>query len=210
VGGSGNAYDGRYQLGKAAKTDAARILGIPDPGHTPAAREAFRADPELQEAMFAAYTVANHGYMKSSNLYNKLPHHKKIEVLGYAHNQGHSKAKEWLRTGKVGADAFGTKGTKYSEALAKNLAQQSGPMMADNYQPTPTTNGNALDSQSRSLQAVNYSPPTGTPNVIVGPTVNNTTVSQNARRKGDRADTLAKDNSLVRTAMKDVKHPVNI
>lgn len=211
IGGAGNHYDGRYQLGKAAKTDAARILGIPDPGHTPAAREAFRNDPELQEAMFAAYTVANHQYMNSSELYRNLPHNKKIEALGYAHNQGHAKAKQWLKTGKVGKDAFGTKGTRYSEALSQNLAEQGGPTMANSYQPTPTISGSMVDQQTRSLQAANQSPSSSAPSsVIVGPRVNNTTISQNARRKGDRADVVSKDNSLTRTAMKDVKHPVMI
>lgn len=207
VGGSGNAYDGRYQLGKAAKTDAARILGIPDPGHTPAARQAFRDNPELQEAMFAAYTVANHGYMNSSPIYRDLPRNKKIEALGYAHNQGHGKAKEWLRTGKVGKDGFGTKGTRYSEALAKNLSQSSGTMMADNVTPKSTVSGSTIDQQSRALNAAN-SPSAASPTVIVGPT-NNTVVSNNGqKRKSDRADVLSNDNALVRIVMRDSKHPV--
>lgn len=211
IGGAGNHYDGRYQLGKAAKTDAARILGIPDPGHTPAAREAFRNDPELQEAMFAAYTVANHGYMNSSEIYRNLPHHKKIEALGYAHNQGHAKAKQWLKTGKVGKDAFGTKGTRYSEALSENLRTYEQTRVASNYQPAPITNGGYVDSQTRALDAARQAPSgSASPSVVVGPTVNNTTIAQNARRKGDRADVVSRDNSLTRTAMKDVKHPVNI
>ena len=41
IGGTNNHFDGRYQLGSAAKQDGARIAGINNPGHTPAARESF-------------------------------------------------------------------------------------------------------------------------------------------------------------------------
>jgi hypothetical protein len=121
-GGSGNHYDGRYQMGAAAKQDAARILGIAYPGHSDdpndPRRVAFRSNPELQERMFAAYTLANHGYLSSdSNYQAKQTVEQKLQVLGYAHNQGAGGASKWMRTGKVGKDGFGTSGTKYSNAL---------------------------------------------------------------------------------------------
>ena len=34
AGGSGNYYDGRYQMGGDAKTDGARMAGVPNPGHS--------------------------------------------------------------------------------------------------------------------------------------------------------------------------------
>ena len=122
VGGSGDYYDGRYQMGGEAKTDAARILGIPNPGHSSnpndPRRVAFRRNPELQERMFAAYTLANHGYLSSdANYQAKQTVEQKLQVLGYAHNQGAGGASKWMRTGKVGKDGFGTSGTKYSNAL---------------------------------------------------------------------------------------------
>ena len=122
AGGSGKYYDGRYQMGGPAKTDAARILGIPDPGHSndpnDPKRVAFRRNPELQERMFAAYTLANHGYLSSDRNYQaKQTVEQKLQVLGYAHNQGAGGASKWMRTGKVGKDGFGTSGTKYSNAL---------------------------------------------------------------------------------------------
>ena len=122
AGGSGKYYDGRYQMGGPAKTDAARILGIPDPGHSndpnDPRRVAFRRNPELQERMFAAYTLANHGYLSSDRNYQaKQTVEQKLQVLGYAHNQGAGGASKWMRTGKVGKDGFGTSGTKYSNAL---------------------------------------------------------------------------------------------
>ena len=42
---------------------------------------------------------------------------RKLAILGYAHNQGWAKALDWLNTGEVGRDAFGTAGTKYVDAI---------------------------------------------------------------------------------------------
>ena len=53
-------YDGRYQIGKLAKTGGARRIGISDPGHETKQRKAFRQDPDLQEKIFAGLTVGNH------------------------------------------------------------------------------------------------------------------------------------------------------
>jgi murein DD-endopeptidase MepM/ murein hydrolase activator NlpD len=52
---------------------------------------------------------------------------RKLQILGYAHNQGMGGAEDWLNTGVVGADGFGTKGTKYTDLIAKNFkAKKSG------------------------------------------------------------------------------------
>jgi hypothetical protein len=131
-GGSGKHYDGRYQMGAAAKEDAARILGIPYPGHSDnpndPRRVAFRKNPELQERMFAAFTLANHGYLSSNQTYqSKETTEQKLQILGYAHNQGAGGAAKWLRTGRVGKDGFGTAGTAYSDALARNFKSRVNP-----------------------------------------------------------------------------------
>lgn len=120
-GGANKHYDGMYQLGRVAKKDAAQLLGI-TLGHTAQEREAYRNDPELQEKAFAAYTAKNHEYlMKKSKKYKMMPLKEKLAVLGYAHNQGWSGADKWLETGVTSADAFGTKGTKYYDALIDRL-----------------------------------------------------------------------------------------
>jgi hypothetical protein len=143
-GGSGKHYDGRYQMGELAKKDAARILGIPYPGHSnnpnDPKRVSFRNNPELQEKMFAAYTLANHGYLSSNSKYqSKKTIEQKLQVLGYAHNQGAGGAAKWLNTGVVGRDGFNTKGTRYSDALAKNLKGSVNPYPNQTAQsPTPT------------------------------------------------------------------------
>lgn len=125
VGGTNSNYDGRYQLGSAAKQDGARIAGINNPGHTPAARESFRNSPEQQEILFAGYTVANFNYIKgANNTFKNSSIEKQLEILGYAHNQGWAGANDYLKTGRVGADGFGTKGTEYSTAIATALQAQ--------------------------------------------------------------------------------------
>ena len=138
IGGANNHYDGKYQMSYLAKQDAARILGFGDQKdgkhplwaeNTPAGRAAFRADPEIQEKAIRAYTKANHGYMKSKtkedpDKYTDLSPQEQLSVLGYAHNQGAGGASIWMRSGytKVGKDANGTAGTKYSDSIARNLA----------------------------------------------------------------------------------------
>ena len=119
IGGANNHYDGKYQMGKVAKMDAARLLGEEFPGHDAAARAEFRSDPAMQERYFEAYTKANHGYMMSDPLFANATPQRKLEILGYAHNQGWAKALDWLNTGEVGRDKFGTKGTKYVDAINK-------------------------------------------------------------------------------------------
>ena len=118
-GGAGDHYDGRYQMGAAAKKDAARALGI-TLGHDAASRKAFRNDPDLQDRAFKAYTEKNHKHLTiNSEKYRNMTDQEKLGILGYAHNQGATAAEEYLFTGQVGADAFGTKGTKYTDAIAK-------------------------------------------------------------------------------------------
>lgn len=120
AGGSSGKFDGRYQMGAAAKDSAGKIMGVRfknDAG----GRQSFRGNPDLQEKAFAAYTLANHNYLMSNPKYAQLPISKKLEVLGYAHNQGAGGANKWLNTGRAGSDAFGTSGTKYSSAIAGNM-----------------------------------------------------------------------------------------
>tara|TARA_R100000388_G_scaffold88473_1_gene68809 strand:- start:1499 stop:2098 length:600 start_codon:yes stop_codon:yes gene_type:complete len=119
-GGANDHYDGRYQLGKDAKIDAAKLLGL-ELSHDKKSRENFRASIDLQEKAFAAYTAQNHRYMMVSPEYRKLSKEGKLAALAYAHNQGHGRAKSWLKTGKVTKDSFGTPGTKFSDALKAAL-----------------------------------------------------------------------------------------
>ena len=140
IGGANNHYDGKYQMSYLAKQDAARILGFGEDTkkhplwaqNTPAGRAAFRADPAIQEKAIRAYTKANHGYMKSktkgdTNKYTDLSPQEQLSVLGYAHNQGAGGASKWMRSGytKSEKDAFGTSGTKYSDAVARNLTESA-------------------------------------------------------------------------------------
>ena len=124
-GGAGGRYDGRYQLGKDAKTDAAKLLGVSDPGHTPAARSAFRESPQTQERFFAAYTKANYNYLMRNSIFQKADSQKKLAILGYAHNQGMGNAEKWLKGASSGEDSFGTLGTRYSNSITKAFEASS-------------------------------------------------------------------------------------
>ena len=145
-GGANDHYDGKYQMGKVAKMDAARLLGEKFPGHDAAARAAFRADPAMQERYFEAYTNANYGYMMSDPLFASASPQRKLEILGYAHNQGWSKALDWLNTGEVGRDAFGTAGTKYVDAINKAF---KGKTSAPPVMPAGSFFGPGFDSNER-------------------------------------------------------------
>jgi len=135
-GGSGKAYAGRYQMGAAARQDAARLLGETYQGDSEEARRRFREDPEMQERYFAAYTRANHGYlMDGSPEYRNLSREGKLQVLGYAHNAGAGNAIKWLRSGMSESfrDGFGTRSDKYSTEI--RAAQQSGSNPLDDLPP---------------------------------------------------------------------------
>lgn len=206
AGGANNHYDGRYQLGSMAKKDASQMLGMKYPGHDDEARAAFRADPSLQENMFAAFTAANHKYLSAkSKKYQSLPLRQKLEVLGYAHNQGWGGAKNWLETGSVGADAFGTKGTKYSQALAQNYKALSPQTMAGG--PVPSSSGVAIDSGNRGLAALNSSS-AGSP-VVTTTVVNNQTNNNVGKRPMAKADVVTRDEALVRSASRDSRYPAH-
>ena len=56
-----------------------------------------------------------------------MPLHKKLEMLGFAHNQGAGAAKRYLRTGKQRTDAFGTKGVAYFKPIRRRLAKITKP-----------------------------------------------------------------------------------
>jgi hypothetical protein len=127
-GGSGDFYDGRYQMGEEAKIDGAKVANVKFPGHSndpnSHVRVSFRNNPQLQETLFTGFTVANHRTLMRNPKYASASVERKLEILGYAHNQGAGGANNWLNTGKVGSDGFGTKGTKYTELIADNFRKK--------------------------------------------------------------------------------------
>ena len=120
AGGSSNAYDGAYQMGRMAKIDAGKRLGI-ELKHDAESREAFRQNPELQDSAFQALTESNHEtLMRLSGRYRGLSRAKKAEALAVAHLLGSGGAMEYLK-GNDGQDAFGTSGGKYAQAVRDAL-----------------------------------------------------------------------------------------
>ena len=141
-GGSGDMYAGRYQMGAAAREDAARLLGEKYQGDGETARKTFREDKQMQERYFAAYTRANHGYlMKGSPEYKELSEDGKLQVLGYAHNAGWSRAADWLKSGMSGSfkDGFGTRSDKYSTSIRSAQQQVRQPIAPDSDDVSSTT-----------------------------------------------------------------------
>jgi len=118
IGGDADHYQGRYQMGKKALEDAGR-------GYSVSLNTDFRNDPDLQDRLFKKYTKKNHIHLtKNSQAYRDMTKEEKLGILGYAHNQGATAAEEYLVTGVSGSDAFGTKGTKYTDALRVAFAEQ--------------------------------------------------------------------------------------
>jgi hypothetical protein len=111
VGGYNNHYQGKYQFGRAALKD----VGV---GFSLEAREAFLGDPNLQEESFNSLTVQNHKtLLRLSRTYRKLSRREQLGILAMAHNVGAGGALEYLRSGTDSTDGFGTKGTKYINAV---------------------------------------------------------------------------------------------
>jgi hypothetical protein len=116
VGGSNDHYVGKYQLGADAISDASKFLGM----ENAPSREDVRKNPQLQERLFNAYTQVNHRTMEQlSTQYRNMDPTEQQRYLGYAHNQGAGGALEFMNTGVVGRDGFGTAGTNYMSAVAR-------------------------------------------------------------------------------------------
>lgn len=129
-GGSGGMYAGRYQMGSAARQDAARFLGEEFQGDSEAARKRFREDPAMQERYFAAYTRANHQTLMRNKTYAAMSNEQKLQVLGYAHNAGAGNALKWMQQNMKGSfeDAFGTKSSKYADAIRRAQEKRRQPL----------------------------------------------------------------------------------
>ena len=150
IGGTEGKYDGRYQIGAMAKTDGARMFGIKDPGHNLPMRMIFRRNAQLQENILAGYTAANMSYLAPNKEFIDRPKLDQMAILGYAHNTGWNAALKWLQSGEVSEDGFGTKSTKFYDALKKAFGDPS------SFQPTikpspivePTVKPSKEDSDS--------------------------------------------------------------
>lgn len=156
VGGSGNAYDGRYQMYGPAKQDGARWSGA----RVPSTREEFRRNPQIQETLFAGFTLGNNRTLERNERYKRMSPRERLVILGYAHNQGAGAALRWLRTGVAGRDGFGTLATKYSDRLSANLLGGSAAgsqSFASNMSGSPmnASQASGIISSGRSLLGMN-------------------------------------------------------
>jgi len=120
MGGAGGKYAGKYQMGAGAIQDAARRLHEAVP-----TQDQFLHDPAMQERFFKAYTEQNAAVLNSKSAdFRNASQTRQYAILAYAHNQGAGGALNWMRTGQVGHDAFGTAGTRYSDAATAAIRAQ--------------------------------------------------------------------------------------
>lgn len=140
-GGAGGNFDGAYQMGGAAKTDAARALGegVPD-------RAAFRGNPQQQERFLDAYTRGNHRtMMQKSQAYRDASPERKLQMLGHAHSGGATGASNAINRGGQTTDAWGKGGNAYEQSIARRQSQigrggapgATGPLAAGAARPAP-------------------------------------------------------------------------
>lgn len=142
MGGAGGKYAGKYQMSQAAIADGAKRLRIPVP-----TQEQFLSNPDLQERIFKSYTAANEAHLNAySEKFRNASPEEKLEILGYAHNQGATAAVNWLKTGQVGKDAFGTLGTTYSSVIHNNIEASHAAMRAvDGPSPSSANTSNVTN-----------------------------------------------------------------
>ena len=131
MGGAGNSYVGKYQLGKMALEDLKY-------GYSPTKIKALLSDPKKQEELFKEYTNKNHKELtRVSKEYREMSKEEQLSILGYAHNQGATAAAEFLFTGVVGSDAFDTKGTEYTKAIVEAFGGDFEEPVIENKDTTP-------------------------------------------------------------------------
>ena len=114
------SYDGAYQMGKAAKQDAADFLGETSIGHTKAAREMFRGDPELQERYYAAFVSSNLKSLMKSKVFRNLSQDDMIGTLAYA-QLGVGSAKKYIEKGEIKVDGNGFSGVGFIDRVKERL-----------------------------------------------------------------------------------------
>lgn len=154
IGGSNDHYDGKYQFGKIAKKD----IGL---GHTKKEREDFRKDPVAQENALLEFTKLNYSRLMKNKDFAGMDINQQMGTLAYAHNQGATGAKNWLKTGVSGKDGFGTYGTKYYKAFTDK---------------NPAINFNSKPKERPADLGVNISPKMRPESIIEVPSLDNSYV----------------------------------
>ncbi len=122
MGGFKGRYAGRYQMGPAEITETAKRLGVPRPSTAD-----FLADPQMQERFMENYTTDHYNQLMKSPKFAAMSNKEKLQMLGYAHNQGVGGALKYLRTGQAGTDGWGTSGTAYFKPIGRRYDASTNP-----------------------------------------------------------------------------------
>jgi len=89
-------------------------------GTSEKSRQMFMDNPELQERYYEAFVEANHKMLMTLDSYKSLSSDDKMGVLAYA-QQGFGNARAYVEKGIVSVDGNNVKGTKYIDALVKEM-----------------------------------------------------------------------------------------
>lgn len=89
-------------------------------GTSEKSRQMFMNNPELQERYYEAFVEANHKMLMTLDSYKSLSSDDKMGVLAYA-QQGFGNARAYVEKGIVSVDGNNVKGTKYIDALVKEM-----------------------------------------------------------------------------------------
>lgn len=126
-GGSSNRFTGAYQMGGDEIKEVAERLGEEPPvmkvkgQRKPVGNDQFLNSPEMQERYFDAYIALHHERLMKNKKYAAMSPEERLKIHGMAHNKGAGAASSYLRTGKIGTDAFGTHPEKYAIRIGKQL-----------------------------------------------------------------------------------------
>jgi hypothetical protein len=112
TGGSGNAYHGRYQMGKQVIKDSAYALGLPTPD-----LEVFKKSPHMQDKfMKKHYQIGNNWLNQNSKVYKNMSNEDKKKVLPML-QFGAGNVRNFLDKGIMFKDGNGTPITKFRDAF---------------------------------------------------------------------------------------------
>ena len=118
MGGSSNAFAGRYQMGRAEIDASSRIIGI-----TPPSTEEYLNNPDLQERIYMGRTLYMHRQMlKLSPKYREMGTEDRLKMLG-AGQLGEGNLADFIERGRVFRDGFNTPITKFSESVERRLKE---------------------------------------------------------------------------------------
>jgi len=179
IGGSGNAYLGKYQMGSIALEDIGLLK--PGTGRNPYAwknpnnwvgnldSEKFLNTPDIQEAAMLEYTKKNYGYLKSYKFINDSS--TPSEVAGYLAATHLIGIGNLIEQGLSGTDANSIKAAEYYGIGSRSQSRSS--IFPSSRSPSGGNNGFNLNLNSKRNSAMGSG--------VSGIVVNNNNIDNSSR-----------------------------